>query len=33
MKTGDIVKTVYVYTNDPDHKVVKIIVKAAVIDE
>jgi len=33
MKTGEIVKTIYVFTNDPDHKQIKIIVKATVLDE
>jgi len=33
MRTGDIIKTIYVFTNDPDHKQIKIIVKATVTDE
>jgi len=33
MRTGDVLKTIFVYTNDPDHKIIKIIVKATVKDE
>ncbi len=33
MKTGEILKTIQVFTNDPNHKMIKIIVKATVIDE
>jgi len=33
MRTGEIEKTVQVFTNDPAHKIIKIILKANVIDE
>ena len=33
MKIGEIIKTIYVYTNDPDHKMIKLVIKATVLDE
>ncbi|PKL19167.1 MAG: hypothetical protein CVV49_01990 [Spirochaetae bacterium HGW-Spirochaetae-5] len=33
MRPGESIKTIYVYTNDPGNKVIKITVKATVKDE
>jgi len=33
MRPGEIEKTIYVYTNDPDKAVIRIIIKATVKDE
>jgi hypothetical protein len=33
MRPGETVKTIYVYTNDTENKVIKITVKATVKDE